>query len=306
MSMRHRLASTARYRLMPGLLLASALVGTPPVANADVDTRAGSAETMPEARQAEKPLHVEFKAAAWPDVVAELSRTIGLRVHAAMPPAGPVTAKCVAADAIEVFRCVIGPSANLMVRRPSLDEGPNHSLEIWMLESNNQVGCSAGADRDGTDGTASPCTPVDTVVEKSQPDSSLQQSQVPVQTLLGMTTLDDPGQRAQSVAHLAQRSGNDDPAVNSVLLELLNDESAEVREQAIVGLVRRNDTNAREVLRQALRDPNEQVRAVAVEHITADRQGSDLLREALHDSDASIRAMAQTKLEQSQAWPEQP
>ncbi|NML14692.1 HEAT repeat domain-containing protein [Azohydromonas caseinilytica] len=109
----------------------------------------------------------------------------------------------------------------------------------------------------------------------------------------------DPAIRLQAISTLAEGSeaGVDRATARAALETALSDPDAQVRAQALSGLVS-NDSNAAFAYQiQGLRDADPAVRLMAVETLAAEGEGRALLQSALNDPDEAVRQAARLQLE---------
>lgn len=105
--------------------------------------------------------------------------------------------------------------------------------------------------------------------------------------------------RVQALTRLGTEGASNDPGLGTLLEVALNDVHSEVRAQAVHALVRRGHPRSSEIIEAALRDENPDVRLMAVENTGNDIKARTLLRRAVEDADETVRALATIKLNEN-------
>lgn len=109
---------------------------------------------------------------------------------------------------------------------------------------------------------------------------------------------DNPEVRLQALASLSGQEQPDEIATKLVLETALEDKDSRVREYAVQALASQDGREANEYLREALNDPDADVRMRAVESVGLEGQGIELLHEALSNADELIQTIAEERLKQ--------
>jgi HEAT repeats len=194
---------------------------------------------------------------------------------------------------VELVRCVLGDNKNLMVRYG--DEtietaGAVVPAEIWILGSHD------GRMSEAEPLTTAQCEPK-AVESANNPGLNIggtTKSLTPHEreALFEQIRSQDWMSRKNAITRLS-RIENDDEVLESVH-QALDDEHPSVRAQALSVLAAHKAAGADQILRQALLDPDVDVRLMAV-----DSAGNDeaLLIKATEDSDPNVRVLAKLKLE---------
>ncbi|MDP2180384.1 HEAT repeat domain-containing protein [Methylicorpusculum sp.] len=211
-------------------------------------------------------------------VLQEIQKVSGLRIHFSVLPQQEVSATCVDDELTLILKCLLGDSVNLVFNGSGNASDPTSMGEVWLL------GSTLSTQRSAVD-----CNPPrlsDAVAKQTAQDRNIDQ-------LLLDVNADDTRQRADAVFDLAKQSDVDPIEVDAVLLNGLNDPSAMVRGQALSGWAGRHGDAALPELQQAMLDTDSSVRLQAVE-LT---DNSLLLNNALQDADALVRQLAEAKLQ---------
>lgn len=226
----------------------------------------------------------------------------GTRIHYSSLPPDPVTLTCKGESLKQVMGCILGPEADLMYRYSGDSTNatpPPRPVELWVLESSfgpapSPTGSESSTTRELAQTRENPAMerPANT-----PPEDSMHPKKEDIGKLLGWAGGQDPALRAKAVALLAADEESDGPTVMSALRTALSDEDAEVRAQAVYGMVQRGGAEAPAVLRAALNDGDADVRLMAVDGAGTDAEGLEVLRKALTDRDSTVRALATLRLE---------
>jgi HEAT repeat protein len=119
-----------------------------------------------------------------------------------------------------------------------------------------------------------------------------------IDNLVVMTGNQDPQLRIHALAALSEGGLADESTVRSALNAALDDKNANVRAYAVQALAGRGGPEAAAILGQALRDPDPNVRIMAVDQMVPKDQGLTLLQEALADTNETVRTIAAERLKQ--------
>ncbi|MGH8498737.1 MAG: HEAT repeat domain-containing protein, partial [Methylococcales bacterium] len=169
--------------------------------------------------------------------------------------------------------------------------------KIWILASSG-LAMPSGSEAKGSDGpcgalqSASPGAPGQEQASKD-PGKPVLLSQRQSDALLKQVRSRDLAARAEAITRLA--SVENDGEVLDLLREALADQHPAIRAQAVSTLAARKAPGSDQILRQALLDPDADVRLMAVDHAGDDES---LLRMALDDANNNVRLLADMKLEQ--------
>lgn len=238
-------------------------------------------------------LVLEAKDAPLPQVLEEMARATGIRIHHRAPPEARVTATCADPAIKRVMECLLGPGANLMFRESDRASKSRWPAEIWVLGTGDGEGRSSVAS-EGASPRADGRQGEDAAL-KTAPTGDEAPADIP--KLLDQARSEDPEQRAEALSRLIADGGADAATFRNLLGQALSDADAEVRAQAVYGLARPGGEGTAEMLRAALRDGDSSVRLMAVDSIGNGLESLDLLRSALTDGDETVRTLAAMKLE---------
>jgi hypothetical protein len=201
-------------------------------------------------------ISLEATEAAWIDVIVELTRKTGIVVHVAAVPAEPLTASFTRVEPEKVLPRLFGPSGGYAFVYAS---GPM-PVAVWV---------------------ASPAPTF-----SATPNSS---AMMPIPADLRDA---DPKTRISTVDQLTSVQG--DPAIDALARLVVTDPDADVRSAAATGLVRIGTPRAFAAARPAVFDEAKLVRLRTIEAL-ADQGGESahrILREALRDNDEEVRDAA--------------
>ena len=251
-------------------------------------------------------IRLETRHARLEQVIDALARKSGVRIHQRDLPEEFVSAMCAGSSVKQVLECLLGPSANFIVRYPT-SETKNSSaapaMELWVLGKSTNKQSSATKITTATAGRCDPAAEVPTQ-HITVGDNALASAPIPAaeindiatidtSALLHLATADDPEQRADAIAQLAAHSPVKNGAVRQTLTVALQDESAEVRAQAVFGLAGNKDAWATSAIETALKDEDLNVRLMAVDSAGDNAQ---LLHSALSDADETVRSFAALRM----------
>ena len=247
-------------------------------------------------------LSVEAKAGTWMQVLNEITEQTGVRFHYSLPFAGSVTVSFANLPVRQAIERLFGPEADFMFRYDGTAfSSASLPKEVWVL--GKVQGGGAGGQQSGPSnkaGVDSNQAHVGTgradkleAAEKSPIDKES------IDDFIAMSRDEDPQMRRQAIVTLANSGkGGEDDAVVTALDSALTDEDASVRGYAVQALAKRGGSKAMGHLWQALRDPDADVRIMAVESVEPRDQGIALLQEALSDVNETVRSMAAYRLSQ--------
>jgi hypothetical protein len=246
------------------------------------DKRIHFAASQDDPRQLE--LNVSQK--TLPEVLDVIAQTTGLTIHYSALPKQAVTVACAEITVTDILHCLLASQADLVFRYGQADS-QDALQEVWIL------GAKTKAWPDAFSQSASGTTPA---VSNSGENVGIKMlGDDDISPLLAMAKADDSESRTNAITALAAQAPVSHSAARDALQAALSDPSAQVRAQAVAGLLKQQDTGASpDVLERALQDSDVSVRLMAVNH--ADGHPV-LLQDALNDSDETVRACAAARLE---------
>ncbi|MBK8816644.1 MAG: HEAT repeat domain-containing protein [Methylococcaceae bacterium] len=230
-------------------------------------------------------LHLEARQAPLGQILKAIADKTGAQIHYSVLPEAPVTATCIGKTVQEIMDCLVGKQIGMVAHKPTIAK----LAEFWLL------GSSVGSCQAVTV-TEIPNKEVKHRKTQETPESIAEKErmiQEQTDLLLKQYESKDPSQRAEAIGNLSSVARSNNPDVEGVLHNALNDQDATVREQAISTIIRRGG-NVDSELGKALRDSNNNVRFAAVSGINDDVV---LLQQALNDTEPSVRDLAKSKLE---------
>jgi hypothetical protein len=201
-------------------------------------------------------ISLEASEAEWSAVIVELTSQTGIVVHVASLPAEPLTASFTRVEPERVLRRLFGPSAGYAFVYAS---GPI-PVAVWVTSPAPTF-------------SPTPSRPATMPIPAELRDA-------------------DPRTRVGAVDRLVSAQG--DPAIDALARLLVTDPDADVRSAAATGLVRIGTPRAFAAARPAVFDEAKLVRLRTIEAL-ADRGGEfahRILREALRDNDEEVRDAA--------------
>ncbi len=225
-------------------------------------------------------------------VLKELANKTTVPIHYSVLPEGLITATCVGSSLKPVLECLLNHKADIIVRYSNgktTNAKKEHIAEAWVLGSKLEaVANSESCNADSKQGSMG-LNHTNVAEPQSKPDQS--------DMLLTVSRSGTPQERADAIGNLLAIGRQNDPKIREMLEEAMHDPDADVRAQAVSTLTHREDysENAVEVIQEALQDSSVDVRIMAVDGIT-DNVG--LLQQALNDSDETVRVTAKLKLEE--------
>lgn len=221
-------------------------------------------------------------------ILKQLADKTGARIHYSALPEAPVTATCAGANVRQIMECLLARQVGLVANKPEQDK-PD---EFWLLGSS--VGsCQAISIEPelpkNTDITQPVQVPVSLEAQAEADEAVHEQSE----RLLKQAQSKDPFLRGEALNNLGAQGDKSDANVDEALRNGLSDKDASVRAQAITGIARRGGVEVADLLGQALKDQDVNVRMTAVSVVPDD---ATILQQALNDTDATIRSLAKDKL----------
>lgn len=229
-------------------------------------------------------LQLEARQQFLPRILKKMTEATGVPIHYSVLPQETITATCAGTTVKQVLECLFDKKADLVFRyaKHRAKEAPQHRLEeVWVL----------GTDFAAEGAFATAGMPVQNPAATTHKNTGDTDE---TDDLLELIKTEDPGQRADAVARLAAEGQTNNERINGALLSALSDKNAEVRAQAVFGLVKRESDDAQSVLQNAMQDSATSVRLMAVDSAG---DNAALLQQALRDNDGTVRAYAATKLE---------
>lgn len=259
-------------------------------------------------------LHARKK--PWAEVLGELTKKTGVHFHSALPLEGSVTVSIVAVPIEKALEHLFGPEADFMLRYPQGADASASSAvpnDVWVLGKVLRGGSQADRENDATPlpGPAASNLPLDSgkalegpmptgnfaAAEDTHADRTLIEEQS-IDNLIVMTGNQEPQLRIHALAALSEGGLADEGAVRSALDAALDDKNANVRAYAVQALAGRGGPELAAILGRALRDPDPNVRIMAVDQMVPQDQGITLLQEALSDTNETVRTIAAERLKQ--------
>jgi hypothetical protein len=242
-----------------------------------------------EFREEGKQWFLSSKQANLLDILADISVKTGVSFHFSVLPLTPITSTCVGKSVKDIMECLMGGKVDMVFRNAGKGfANQRQTQEVWLLGSSlSQSGKDVcQATQDGVFFSEKALPSKFLSAEPSEEDKLLFHKQT---ALSG-----NPQARAQSIAYLTVHADNDDKELQQVLNEALRDENNEVRGQALASLVARDGEHAAiPELQLALQDTDSAMRLMALQHIN---ESKVLIEKALQDENALVRQFAQQKL----------
>jgi hypothetical protein len=235
---------------------------------------------------------LEAERAPLAQVLAEVGTKSGMTIHFSILPQDTVTATCAGDTVEQIVHCLLGADVNLVMRtaepKPMTNGAKAQAAEeLWIL------GSSYAKDRAGRRAAAD-CGVADGAVDAKAMAKTENRSKL----LETAASSRDEKARAGALSRLISEAPRGDPEVRAGLERALTDQSGDVRAQAVYGLALRVGPEAAPLLEDALRDADPSVRLMAVGSAWNDDTGAALLRSAVTDPDETVRALAVLKLEE--------
>lgn len=230
---------------------------------------------------AEPELQLELVQSPLAQALDEIANKTGLLIHYPALPEGLFSTICKESSVTGILNCLFKSKADLIFRYAhplsKVGQQQNPLAEVWVLGVNFDLASDAGQDA---------------ILYRTANTQTLYRDDT--EKLLETATENNPQHRADAVAMLAARGQASDLSIHKVLEAALSDQSAEVRAQAVLGLVKNAGDGATAILQSALQDSDASVRLMAVDNAG---ENPALLQQALDDSDETVRAYAAIKLE---------
>lgn len=234
-------------------------------------------------------LQLEVKQMPLAKVLEIIVKKSEVPIHYSALPKGLVTATCVGSSIKPILECLLDHKADLIFRYVQASDTKNFDkpiAEAWILGSRIES-TIATSDCPTITGDNKAMLSFEKNPLNTKPDQT--------DDLLKAAQAKDPIARAEAIGALLAGGRPDDAGVKNVLEQALKDSDENVRAQAISSLAHREGSSASAAIQEALHDQSADVRMMAVDGITDDKA---LLQQAINDSDESIRALAATKLEE--------
>lgn len=247
-------------------------------------------------------LSIEVKAGTWRQVLNAITEQTGIRFHHALPLEGSVTVSFANLPVRQAIERLLGSEADFIFRYHGMAfSSVSLPEEVWVLGNVRDEGAggqqSTPANNAGFDGNQAH-------VETGRADKLAAAAEPPmdkelIEHFVAMSRDEDPQMRRQAIAALTDSgTGGEDSAVVTALDSALTDEDASVRGYAVQALTKRGGPEAMGHLWRAFRDPDADVRIMAVESVEPKDQGIALLQQALSDVNETVRSMAAYRLSQ--------
>lgn len=238
-------------------------------------------------RQENKQWFLSSRQANLLDILADISAKTGVSFHFSVLPFESVTATCVGESVKSIMDCLLDGKVDMAFRYAAKEAG-QQTEEVWLLGSSLR---QSGTDvcEVGQSGIVAP--------EKLSPNKFFSAEPSAEEKLMfhKHTALSGNSQaRVQSIAYLTVHANHDDEELQQILSDALRDKNSEVRGQALASLVARDGEQAAlPELQSALQDTDSAMRLMALQHIN---ESKVLIEQALQDDDVLVRQFAQQKL----------
>ena len=206
-------------------------------------------------------------------VLAEITARTGIVFHVDAPVTDLVSASVTALAVERALPRLFPPGTDFTFRYRASGALPS---EVWIFAE----GARAAMSKDAT-APADPTPP--------GPDES-------TATIALMLRSDDPAARREGLSLLHESESRDDGAVFAALERAFIDVDASVRAHAVQLLTGLADRRAMPYVWRAMRDPDPSIRVMVVETVRPFGDGVALLRAALSDPDETVRAVASARL----------
>lgn len=249
-----------------------------------------------------KPLiQLEARNASLTQILQQITEKTGAIIHYSVLPAGSVTATCAGVTVKNVMECLLGSRIDRIYRKLPVQstilataEANIQPVEIWLLGS--RFGNAVSTMQCSLDGSRKT---INTSGNTSDGDDNPNKALIRMAQISNDPRFAELRKQALSILAMQGKSGDaeTDSEITETLQKALTDEDAEMRAQAVFGLMQQDEADD-SVLMDALQDKNADVRLMAVDNADADSpQGKAILNQALNDSDEGVRAFAEHKLE---------
>jgi hypothetical protein len=254
--------------------------------------------------QAPAAIRLEARHAPLGQILKEIARKTGARIHYTVLPQEPVTASCKGPTVSHLLECLLGSRIDRVYRYPrsgaieinaaSLSttnplntfarDPSGQPEEIWLLASDLPIkpGITGNDLLPTQEPKTSAAQPEPTPEEQAQLEATLKQA-----------SSKNTDERSTALYNLGLIGHKDDPTIRKTLEEALADKDANVRTQAITSLIQREGKDAAPEVQQALKDKDVNVRMAVISNVHKD---TAILQQALADSDKMIRDLAASKL----------
>lgn len=236
-------------------------------------------------------------------ILKEIAARSDMVIHYSALSEDPISGTCEGQLLGLVLECLMGARINLVARYPARDapttpftpitQRTDQPEEIWVLGINPTRGSypTPGCTFNGKDKNRADHEP--------SRGPGVHAALLQIAQLAGNEQL--AGLRKQALSLLAAqgKSGDaeTDAEIGKALRAALRDEDAEVRAQAVFGLSQRDEPGRAQVLQDAVRDADPDVRLMAVDTVHADNwEEQMILQQALNDADETVKAAASYKL----------
>lgn len=252
-------------------------------------------------------LSVHSLKSPWEQVLKAIREKTGTRFHHTLPLRESVSVSIAGLPVKQAFIRLFGPEASFIFQYPGgISGAPAAPRDVWILGPVIKSCRDASKQPAGPRGRASRASANQESAAKrveadgSPIDSTLQNDEI-IDYLTTMSQDHDPATRAQAISALAQLGKGKETEMQIALNAALYDEDAMVRGAALQALAGQSASEAVGTLRQALQDPDPDVRILAVESVPPGITGRALLEEALSNAEETVRVIAWERLRQEQA-----
>jgi hypothetical protein len=233
---------------------------------------------------AENRVDLRAEHASWRQLLDAIGTATGMRFHYPVLPEGDISLSVAGLSAPELLAKLFESASGFVCIYPKAGAGIDQAWpsDVWIVGALADGKHNLGRHGEEEPGADSPPDP-----------------EAETRKLLEQTRSADLSERNGALTSLSLLEGEriHDPAVQSALLAALAEGDEGVRGQIVYGLGSRAGPEAVAILRTGLRDGAASVRQIAAQTAEpSDTEGLALLREALHDSDENVRATAEEKL----------
>jgi hypothetical protein len=277
-------------------------------------------------------LSVHIRNAPWEEVVQEVERQTGIKIHVAGRLSGTLTQEFEALP-LEKGLWRLFRNANMLVfyaKGTPRDASVATSIRVWLFPR-EESGTAAAEQVESLANTRgeeafeaeqeAPLQALQAFAQQGDGEAlrqaifdpyrivqtrafellAEQDRQRAVAILLEATKSEQPDARLQALQLLHQSGQAEERIVLSALGDALADEASTVKAYAIQALAERGGPDVLGPLRSALRDPDPAVRITVIESVIQQEEALPLLQQALSDDDEMVRFRAAFRLEQISA-----
>jgi hypothetical protein len=240
--------------------------------------------------------HLTANQATWQQIFAVLERRLRIGIHPSRLPQHPVSVACRERDLTRLIRCLVPAETNTAFHVPRNITSRN-AIQVWIVGPNDRshvfANHSPAMSKTAMIGPSSEPLP-----ENAQAitNAIVVLTEAELSTLLKMTQAEDAEARAQALSRLALSGKSTDKTIRVAFETGFSDQNPKVRAQAVYGLTRLNNPQARTFLQYAVHDHDPSVRLMAVDSAGTLPQARVILQQALQDPDLTVRAAAAIRL----------